>query len=306
LQNPPALSSPDAACFGRASGARSASGRVHYNGGMSRDAVESRPILQVRGAASRTLDDWVVVEEPLEIRVGGDPLAVIMRTPGHDLELAAGFAVTEGLARSIAEIGTIRHCEPAEGEEPGGTNVVEIGLVPGTTFDRERLRRSLMASAACGLCGKASIEALATQARPIPPGMRVDRAVLSSLPDRLGGAQSAFRRTGALHAAGLFDADGSLLVVREDVGRHNAVDKAIGRALMDGTPLSRAILLVSGRTSFEILQKSAVAGIPVVCAISGPTTLAIETAAAFNITLVNFLRDGGMNVASCPERLTGL
>jgi len=160
-----------------------------------------------------------------------------------------------------------------------------------------------MASAACGLCGKASIEALATQAKPVESALTVRREVLESLPERLLAAQATFGRTGALHASGLFDATGALLVCREDVGRHNAVDKVIGRTLLDGAPLRDAILLVSGRTSFEILQKAAVAGIPVVCAISGPTTLAIETARAFGITLVNFLRGRAMNVASRPDRI---
>ncbi len=267
---------------------------------MERDSVASRIILKVRGERRVEAEDWVVVEEPLEIRVAGESLAVIMRTPGHDLELAAGFALTEGVVRSATEIGTLRHCSSEEGGPP---NVVEIGLAPGASFDRERLRRNLMASAACGLCGKASLEALATQARPMSSRVRVGREVLKSLPERLLRSQDAFGRTGALHASGLFDAEGTLRVCREDVGRHNAVDKVVGRSILDEAPLDDAILLVSGRTSFEILQKAAVAGIPIVCAISGPTTLAIETALAFNITLVNFLRGQGMNVASCPERI---
>ena len=190
-----------------------------------------------------------------------------------------------------------------DAEPDGEANVVEVTLVPGAPFDRDRLRRNLMASAACGLCGKASIEALATQAKPVESALTVRREVLESLPERLLAAQATFGRTGALHASGLFDATGALLVCREDVGRHNAVDKVIGRTLLDGAPLRDAILLVSGRTSFEILQKAAVAGIPVVCAISGPTTLAIETARAFGITLVNFLRGRAMNVASRPDRI---
>lgn len=249
----------------------------------------------------------MVVEEPLEIRVAGETVAVVMRTPGHDIELAAGFALTEGVIRSAADLGTVRHCPEArpDGGE-GGMNVVDIGLSPGVALDRDRLRRALLTSAACGVCGKASMEALATQARPIHSSLRVERSVLATLPERLAGAQGVFRRTGALHAAGLFSAAGDLRLCREDVGRHNAVDKLIGRALLDGAPLSDGILLVSGRTSFEILQKAAVAGLPVVCAISGPTTLAIETARTFNITLINFLRQGEMNIASCPERITGL
>jgi len=267
---------------------------------MESGATARRTILKIRQERSVEAEDWVVVEEPLEIRVQGEPLAVIMRTPGHDLELTAGFALTEGVVRSAAEIAILRQCPS---EQDGALNVVEIGLTPGVVFDRDRLRRSLMASAACGLCGKASIEALATQAHPVASEIRVARDVLLSLPDRLLGSQETFGRTGALHASGLFGAAGDLRVCREDVGRHNAVDKVIGRCLLDDAPLHDAVLLVSGRTSFEILQKAAVAGIPVVCAISGPTTLAIETARAFNITLVNFLRGRAMNIASCPERI---
>lgn len=267
---------------------------------MGIEPLVSRTIVRIREDQRIETEDWVVVEEPLEIRVEGEPLAVIMRTPGHDLELATGFALTEGVVRSAAEIGTLSQCRS---EEEGPLNVVEIRLAPGASFDRERLRRNLIASAACGLCGRASLEALATQASPVQSGLRVSGEVLRSLPGRLRESQETFGRTGALHAAGLFDADGKLRICREDVGRHNAVDKAIGRALLDGAALHDAILLVSGRTSFEILQKAAVAGVPVVCAISGPTTLAIETARAFNITLVNFLRGAAMNIASCAERI---
>jgi FdhD protein len=269
---------------------------------MPRDPVEKRTIWKIQDGGRIEVADWVVVEEPLEIRVEGESLAVIMRTPGHDIELAAGFSLNEGVVASLGEIGTIRQCRP-EGDEAADLNVVEISLVPGVVFDAGRLRRNLMANAACGLCGKASLEALATRARPVLSDLRVGRAVLETLPARLLEAQASFGRTGALHASGLFDGAGRLRVCREDVGRHNAVDKAIGRMALDGTPLGDAVLMVSGRTSFEILQKAAVAGIPFVCAISGPTTLAIETARAFNITLVNFLRGSGMNVASCPERI---
>jgi FdhD protein len=267
---------------------------------MDGEGVASKSILKIREGRRIQAEDWVVVEEPLEIRVEGESLAVIMRTPGHDLDLAAGFAVTEGVVGSFAGIGTLRRCRS---EQTGRQNIVEVGLAPGVTFDRERLRRSLMASAACGLCGKTSLEALAIQARPIDSGVTVRREVLEALPERLLGSQESFGRTGALHAAGLFDPDGALRVCREDVGRHNAVDKAIGRALLEGWPLKETVLLVSGRTSFEILQKSIVAGIPIVCAISGPTTLAIETASAFEVTLVNFLRGRGMNAASRPDRI---
>ena len=275
---------------------------------MMDEAVETRPLIHVRGDAASEQQDWIVVEEPLEIRVAGDTLAVVMRTPGHDIELAAGFALTEGVIRSAADLGTIRHCAEAPNRDADGDrrNVVEITLTPGVVLDRDRLRRALLTSAACGVCGKASLEALATQAKPVQSRLRVEKSVLATLPDRLAAAQGAFRRTGALHAAGLFSSAGELRVCREDVGRHNAVDKLIGRSLLDGASLSDGILMVSGRTSFEILQKAAVAGLPIVCAISGPTTLAIETARAFDITLVNFLRRDAMNVCSRPERIAGL
>ena len=265
---------------------------------MARDAVERSTLWTIRDGLRRETSDWVVVEEPLEIRIGGQSLAVVMRTPGHDVDLAAGFCLTEGIARSIADIDTIRQCLA-----DGDPNQIDVLLAPGVTFDTERLRRNLMASAACGLCGKASIEALSTRAMPVSADPRVSRRVLESLPDRLLAAQESFGRTGALHASGLFGTDGSLRVCREDVGRHNAVDKVIGRSAFDGSRTDDAVLMVSGRTSFEILQKAAVAGIPIVCAISGPTTLAIETARAFRITLINFLRGSGMNVASFPERV---
>lgn len=232
--------------------------------------------------------------------MGGDSLAVLMRTPGHDLELGYGFALTEGVVRSPSEIGLIRRCASAEAAAP---NVIDIHLSAGVTFDPGRLRRSLTVSAACGLCGRASLEALSSQASPVRSRLRVRRAVLESLPGRLRRAQENFARTGALHAAGLFDARGRLLACREDVGRHNAVDKVVGWAILHAAPLGETMLLVSGRTSFEILQKAAVAGIPVVCAISGPTTLAIAAARAFNITLVNFLRGHSMNIASHPRRV---
>ncbi len=272
---------------------------------MGTEPVESRRILRLRGGAAREEDDQVVVEEPLEIRVEGEALAILMRTPGHDLDLAAGFAITEGVVASFSAIGTLRHCRGRGGEDEHPENAVEIGLVPGTPFDRERLRRNFVASAACGLCGRAALDALEERARVNRERLQVQASVLATLPDRLIEAQAVFHRTGALHGAGLFDVAGAPLVVREDVGRHNAVDKVIGRAAIDGLDVTHSVLVVSGRTSFEILQKAAVASIPIVCAVSGPTTLAIDTARAFGITLVNFVRPGGMNVASCPERVAG-
>ena len=267
---------------------------------MSKGTMERRSLLQFRNGHPAEAEDWIVVEEPLEIRLQGESIAVIMRTPGQDLELAAGFAFTEGIIRSAEDLGALRQCR-TEGSD--GFNVVEMQLAAGGAFDRGKLFRSLVTSAACGLCGAASLQALATHATPVSSAVRIRRDILATLPDQLTEAQAGFGRTGALHAAGLFDREGRLRVCREDVGRHNAVDKVLGRTLLDGAQGHDAILMVSGRTSFEILQKAAVAGVPIVAAISGPTTLAIEAARAFNITLVNFLRGRNMNVASCPERL---
>ena len=267
---------------------------------MTREAVARISLWKSSPQGFREITDWVAVEEPLEIRVNGESLAVVMRTPGHDLELAAGFALTEGFVATTDQIGNLTQCRDDLG---GESNVVDIGLAGDARLDPARFRRNLMTSAASGLCGRASLEALAIQARPVSAPTAVSRAVLQDLPDRMLQAQASFGRTGALHAAALFDPAGSLLVCREDVGRHNAVDKIIGRRALDGAPFDVTLLLVSGRTSFEILQKAAVAGIPIVCAISGPTTLAIETARAFNVTLVNFLRGRGMNIASVPDRI---
>ncbi|HYV85298.1 MAG TPA: formate dehydrogenase accessory sulfurtransferase FdhD [Patescibacteria group bacterium] len=271
---------------------------------MSLDSVRQVSILKARRGEVRETLDWVVVEEPLEIRVQGEQLAVLMRTPGHDMELAAGFCLTEGVVGRFADIGAIRHCrEDRDPPDREGPNAVDVTLAPGIAFDRDALRRNLIASAACGLCGRASIEALSRRTPPSSSRAVVRQEVLVSLPARLAEAQGMFERTGALHAAALFDVDGRLVLAREDVGRHNAVDKVVGRAAIEGWPLTDAILMVSGRTSFEILQKAAAASIPIVCAVSGPTTLAIETARAFRLTLVNFLRDGGFNIATCPERI---
>src|SRR5262245_41693765 len=183
---------------------------------MPTEPVERRRLLRVRGPETREIDDWVGVEEPLEIRVEGAPLATLMRTPGEDIELAAGFALTEGVVRRGADLGTIRHCDAADGARPESAgNAVDIGLVPGVTFDRDGLRRHLIASAACGICGRATLDALADRAAANRSTMRVARSLVASLPDRLEQAQGVFRRTGALHAAALFDATGNVLAVRE-------------------------------------------------------------------------------------------
>lgn len=266
---------------------------------------ETEPVAIVRvgpaGAESR--EDWVAAEEPLEIRAGGpgqEPasVAVTMRTPGHDPELAVGFLFTEGLIRSRADL------DPDRPARRSGCNVVRVHL--SRPFDGSSLKRNFFATSSCGLCGKASLDQVAVRCDPMAAddGPVVAPATIVALPDALRAAQSTFDRTGGLHAAGLFDAAGSLVATREDVGRHNAVDKLVGRALLDGrTPLAGSILLVSGRTSFEILQKAAVAGVPIVCAVSAPSSLAVAVADRLGITLVGFLRGDRFNVYTHPGRI---
>ncbi len=233
--------------------------------------------------------DLVAVEEPLEIRVDGAPVAVTMRTPGHDEELALGFLHGEGLIDSAREAGP-----PAD----LAGNTIEV---PGPLL-REPAARSFYTTSSCGVCGKGALEEVAVQAPPAPPGPRLARELLAALPDRL--VQPAFGRSGGLHATGLFDASGELLLVREDVGRHNAMDKVIGRALLDGLlPLHEHVLCVSGRLSFELVQKAAVAGAPVLVGVGAPTSLAVELADAQGMTLGGFARRGNLNVYTGAERV---
>ncbi|MGP3982298.1 formate dehydrogenase accessory sulfurtransferase FdhD [Streptomyces sp. KR80] len=287
--------------------------------------TERRRVLRIRGESVGTRPDTLVAEEPLEIRLNGKPLAITMRTPGDDFALAAGFLVSEGVLASAEELANIVYCAGATaagaplgappgrrlGEVAGGGsntyNVVDVQLAAGVPVPDITLERNVYTTSSCGLCGKASLEAVRTTARwPIAdtPPVRVEPALLSSLPDRLRAAQRVFDRTGGLHAAGLFSAKGELLDLREDVGRHNAVDKLIGRALQSGgLPLSRTILLVSGRASFELAQKAVMAGIPVLAAVSAPSSLAVDLAAETGLTLVGFLRGNSMNVYAGEERL---
>jgi len=241
----------------------------------------------------------------MEIRVGGpgqDPtsLAVIMRTPGNDFELAAGFLWTEGLVRSRDEISSINYCDLPREEQR--YNVVTVRLSRPRSMDSPQ--RNFYATSSCGICGKASLDQLRVACAPVPPGPVVTAGVILDLPDALRRGQRIFEQTGGLHAAALFDPVGRLLTLREDVGRHNAVDKLVGRAVLDGqVPLSDRLLLVSGRVSFEIVQKAAVAGIPIVCAVSAPSSLAVKTADELGLTVIGFLRHQGFNVYSHPERL---
>jgi len=255
--------------------------------------------IAVRGGARETRPETLVVEEPLELRLDGEPIAVTMRTPGHDVELAAGFLVTEGIVSDFGLVNAIAHCEQTE-------NAVEIRTEPGAEGVRPPAHRHFFASSSCGICGKATLEALRTLAAPVHGDpVRVDAAVLESLPARLRDAQPLFRATGALHAAALFTAEGELLCAREDVGRHNAVDKLVGWAALEGRlPLRGAILLASGRLGFEIAQKALVAGVPVLAAISGPSSLAVELARENGMTLVAFLRGDGWNVYAGAERIS--
>jgi FdhD protein len=244
----------------------------------------------VRLPDGRTERDHVAVEEPLEIRIGGTPVAVTMRTPGHDEELALGFCLSEGLRPSGARL-------PAD----LAANTVEIDA-PG--FDPGRLQRSFYTTSSCGVCGKGALDAVAVDAPRVTSDLHVPLAVVSSLPDRLREAQAAFAVTGGLHATGLFTADGELLCVREDVGRHNALDKVVGWAFAAGRlPLADAVLCVSGRLSCELVQKASVAGCPIMVAVGAPSSLAVELAADRGVTLCGFVRGGTANVYTEPWRI---
>ncbi len=245
--------------------------------------------------------DSLAAEEPLEIRIRGNSVAVTMRTPGHDAELAAGFLLTEGIVRQRADIVEIAHCQQGEAEDRD--NILNVFLAPSVEFDLEKLTRHVFASSSCGLCGKASIEAVRQCFAPVETGCQINPAVIRSLPDKLRKRQAAFDQTGGLHAAGLFDLDGTLLVAREDVGRHNAVDKAVGGRFLAGESMTESVLLVSGRASFEIMQKALAAHIPIVAAVSAPSSLAAEFAEENGQTLIGFLRGETFNVYSHPERI---
>jgi len=267
--------------------------------------VTSRRIVAVRGESLEVRDDRVVGEAPLEIRAAGprqEPVAVAvtMRTPGNEAELAVGFLRTEGLLDGQEVLGTSGG-DPGTLSQPDDTIVVRLSRA----FDDSKVaERHFVATASCGICGKASIDEVALRAEPLPEGPTVSRSVILALPDLLRAAQRAFDETGGLHAAGLFTPKGELLALREDVGRHNAIDKLVGSQVLAGQmPLHDRLLMVSGRVSFEIVQKAAVAGIPIVCAVSAPSDLAIETAERLGVTLVGFLRGEGFNVYAHDGRV---
>jgi FdhD protein len=245
------------------------------------------------------VNDEVVVEEPLEIRIKNRGVSVTMRTPGHDAELAAGFLLTEGIIQKREDVVAIQHCI-----KNVDRNVLNVTLAANVAVDFQQLTRHVFASSSCGLCGKATIASIHARFPPIRSELSIDPRILSCLPQTMRAAQYTFDRTGGLHAAALFDANGSLIVIREDVGRHNAVDKLVGHCLLAGLlPLSDKILLLSGRTSFEIMQKALAAGIPIVAAVSAPSTLAVEFAEAGGQTLIGFLREGRMNVYAHAHRV---
>jgi FdhD protein len=248
-------------------------------------------------------EDYLAAEEPLEIRVGKNPLSVTMRTPGNDLELAAGFLFTEGLVEGGEEILKLESNE--DGSKANRGNVVQVKLAPEATPDLGKMRRHFFAASSCGICGKASIDSVRSRTlHPPNSKFRVTGEVLIGLPDSLRDSQAVFGRTGGLHAAALVDARGKLLVLREDIGRHNAVDKVIGWALLENrVPLTESILFVSGRGGFEIVQKAIVAGLPVVASVSAPSSLAVQLARELQLTLVGFLRGRRFVVYAGDERI---
>ncbi|MGA4838655.1 formate dehydrogenase accessory sulfurtransferase FdhD [Streptomyces sp. G45] len=270
--------------------------------------TERRRVVRVRDGAVSERPDTLVAEEPLEIRLNGKPLAITMRTPGDDFALAAGFLVSEGVLGAADELRNIVYCAGATADGSNTYNVVDVTTAPDVALPDITLERNVYTTSSCGLCGKASLDAVRTTARwPIADGdapVRLTPELLAALPDRLRAAQRVFDRTGGLHAAALFSEDGELIDVREDVGRHNAVDKLVGRALQDGRlPLARTVLLVSGRASFELAQKAVMAGVPVLAAVSAPSSLAVDLAAEAGLTLVGFLRGRSMNVYAGEHRV---
>jgi len=271
----------------------------------TRNISRSR-ILAVRGAQVEERDDTLVGEEPMEIRVAGPgqadvAVAITMRTPGSEAELAVGFLRTEGLIGD-GDVASVDFGDPAALSQPDDTVIVRLKR----PFDASIVpERHFVATASCGICGKASLDEVAVRCDPIPAGPRIARDTILALPERLRAGQAVFERTGGLHASALFDPAGKLLALREDVGRHNALDKLVGWAVLAGLmPLNDRILMVSGRVSLEIVQKAAVAGIPIVCAVSAPSDLAVEAAERFGQTLVGFLRGDGFNVYAGRERIS--
>ena len=265
-----------------------------------------RPVVKVTPSGRRRRPDALAAEEPLEIRVDGKALAVTMRTPGHDVELVHGFLLTEGVLGDREDVSTARYCDSVDESGKNTYNVLDVALAPGVPEPDTGVERNFYTTSSCGVCGKAALDAvkLKTRYSPADDPAEVSPTVLTAMPDALREAQRVFESTGGLHAAGLFRTDGTMLVVREDIGRHNAVDKVMGWALLEGlVPLAGCVLLVSGRASFELVQKAAMAGVPVLAAVSAPSSLAVELADESGMTLIGFLRGDEMNVYTGIDRL---
>jgi len=267
--------------------------------------VQEVAVLRVSATAGQPASDVAAAEEPLALRLGGEPFVVIMRTPGADRDLAAGFLMSEQIVRSASDISAMRYCADDDGRD--SANVLSVwlnGEAAVRAHEAMSGRRHVTANSSCGVCGRRSIDDLMSGIHRINGSARVARQIIDALPQQLRAAQQTFDRTGGLHAAGLFDCHGALIHTAEDVGRHNAVDKVIGAALMAGrVSLSDRVLFVSGRTSFEIVQKAVVAGVPIVAAVSAPSSLAVELARESGITLLGFVRDGGFNIYAGQERI---
>jgi len=268
------------------------------------------PVQKIEGDTSAQFQDLLAVEEPLEIRLGDKSVSITMRTPGHDFELAAGFLFTEGILRDAAQIRQIHWSHDANGNVSGNPralgNSVTVELNPSVDVDLDRLERHFYTTSSCGVCGKASIEAIEMQGCPVLPRNSAvfESSVIHGLPETLRRAQPVFERTGGLHAAALFSPEGTLQLLREDVGRHNAVDKLIGAEVLAGhTPLGDHLLFVTSRASFELVQKALMAGIPILAAVGAPSSLAVETAQRFNMTLLGFVRDRRFNIYSGASRI---
>jgi FdhD protein len=283
----------------------------HNRGSTGVGRVTSRyRVVRIVDGAAIARPDSLAAEEPLEIRVAGKPLTVTMRTPGNDFDLARGFLVSEGVVAAESDVAAIRYCAGATAEGSGISqntyNVLDVLLADGVPLPVVSVERNFYTTSSCGLCGKASLDAVRTSSRwhVDRDPLRLNAATIATLPDKLRAAQRVFASTGGLHAAALFDADGDLWCVREDVGRHNAVDKVIGCALDQGRlPLSGTTLMVSGRASFELVQKAVMAGIPALAAVSAPSSLAVDLAREMGLTLIGFLRGSSMNVYSGVDRI---
>lgn len=281
---------------------------------MTKPSVSSVNITRINANQPEQTLDLLAVEEPMEIRLGFGPadmreqksVSVTMRTPGNDFELALGFLFTEGIIQNPQDIYKIHYCTELNTKE-NLENIVRVELKPELEIDLSNLQRNFYTTSSCGVCGKESIEAIKTNCpvQHLDVSVHINPQTITQLPDKLRAQQSVFEHTGGIHACALFDTNGNLLLLREDVGRHNALDKLIGAALnLPAIQPNKTVLLLSGRASFELLQKAAMAGIPIVCAVGAPSSLAVQTAQSFNITLVGFLRNQRFNIYSTPERIT--